>query len=168
MATYFSNVIAGLTTITDEEGTDLPSLGAAKEEALKDARALMSHAVLQGRDMGSFAASPGFSCSPLLIRALATVSLLHAWLQPDDFAATLRSVGALAGVPAFAALLPLPSRRALSSGIPERWSSRPPLRQGSPAYRYLNDSAATARKSRHPLINSTRRGRKSLGEKTRL
>jgi ATP-dependent protease HslVU (ClpYQ) peptidase subunit len=51
MATYFSNVIAGLTTITDEEGTDLPSLGAAKEEALKDARALMSHAVLQGRDI---------------------------------------------------------------------------------------------------------------------
>ncbi|WP_426128297.1 DUF3991 domain-containing protein [Pararhizobium sp. PWRC1-1] len=64
---------------------------------------------------------------------------LQAWLQPDDFAATLRSVGALAGVAASGAPLALPSRRTLSSVIPERWSRRPPLRQGSPAYRYLND-----------------------------
>lgn len=64
---------------------------------------------------------------------------LHAWLQPDDFAATLRSVGALAGVPASAAPLPLRSRRTVSIDIPERWSSRPPLRQGSPAYRYLDN-----------------------------
>jgi hypothetical protein len=51
MPTYFFNVIAGSVTIADEEGTDLPSLDAAKGEALKDARALMSQAILQGRDI---------------------------------------------------------------------------------------------------------------------
>lgn len=67
------------------------------------------------------------------------VFTLQGWLQPDDFAAILRSVGALTGVPASRAPLPLPVRRTLSRGIPQRWSSRPLLRQGSPAYRYLND-----------------------------
>jgi hypothetical protein len=42
---------------------------------------------------------------------------LQAWLQPEDFAATLRSVGALAGVAAPGAPLPVPSRRTLSSVI---------------------------------------------------
>jgi hypothetical protein len=51
MAMYFFNVIAGSVTISDEEGTDLPSIDAAMEEAAKDARALMSDAVLLGRDI---------------------------------------------------------------------------------------------------------------------
>jgi hypothetical protein len=51
MAMYFFNVIAGSVIISDEEGTDLPSIDAAMEEAAKDARALMSDAILQGRDI---------------------------------------------------------------------------------------------------------------------
>jgi hypothetical protein len=51
MAMYYFNVIAGSVTITDYEGTDLPSIEVAKEEAVKDARALMSDAVLEGRDI---------------------------------------------------------------------------------------------------------------------
>ncbi|MDW5318557.1 DUF3991 domain-containing protein [Rhizobium sp. PL01] len=65
---------------------------------------------------------------------------LQAWLQPDDFAATLRSVGALAGVQASGAAWPVLSRPTESIAIPRRWDSRPPLRHGSPAYRYFNDS----------------------------
>lgn len=67
---------------------------------------------------------------------------LHAWLQPDDFAATVRSVGALAGIQASGVPWPVRPRRAESIAIPNRWESRPTLRQGSPAYRYLNDIRA--------------------------
>lgn len=66
------------------------------------------------------------------------VFALHAWLQPDDFAATLRSVAALTGIAASGAPWSGPHRGADSIGIPARWERRPPLRQGSPAYRYLN------------------------------
>ncbi|WP_045024696.1 DUF3991 domain-containing protein [Agrobacterium arsenijevicii] len=65
---------------------------------------------------------------------------LHAWLEPDDFAATVRAVGALAGVPASGTPWPARSRRAKSIAIPKRWESRPTLRQGLLAYRYLNDT----------------------------
>ncbi|SOC90407.1 hypothetical protein SAMN05216358_0468 [Rhizobium sp. AN5] len=51
MPRFFFNVISGHRTIDDQEGTELPSLDQAIEEARKDARALMSEAVLQGRDI---------------------------------------------------------------------------------------------------------------------
>lgn len=51
MRRYFFNVIAGTETIEDEEGTELPSLVAARFEALKDARTLMSAAILEGWDI---------------------------------------------------------------------------------------------------------------------
>jgi hypothetical protein len=51
MPRYFFNVIAGKKIISDLEGTDLPDADAAREEALKDARALMSAAILDGWDI---------------------------------------------------------------------------------------------------------------------
>jgi hypothetical protein len=71
---------------------------------------------------------------------------LHAWLQPNHFAATLKAVGLLAGVQASTPTWPAPVRPACSSCIPKRWSSRPTLRQGSPAYRYLSDTRMIPRR----------------------
>jgi len=51
MPRYFFNVVIGAETISDLEGTDLPDLDAARDEALKDARSLMSAAVLEGLDI---------------------------------------------------------------------------------------------------------------------
>lgn len=51
MPRFFFTVISGKTVLDDQEGSDLPSLDRATEEALKDARALMSEAILQGRDI---------------------------------------------------------------------------------------------------------------------
>ncbi|NTA13842.1 DUF6894 family protein [Agrobacterium tumefaciens] len=51
MPRFFFNVISSHSTIDDQEGTELSSLDQAIEEARKDARALMSEAVLQGRDI---------------------------------------------------------------------------------------------------------------------
>ena len=44
-------MISGKNVLDDQEGSVLPSLDQAIEEALKDARALMSDAILQGRDI---------------------------------------------------------------------------------------------------------------------
>lgn len=51
MPRFFFTVISGKTVLDDQEGSDLPSLDRAIEEALKDARVLMSEAILQGRDI---------------------------------------------------------------------------------------------------------------------
>jgi hypothetical protein len=51
MPRFYFDVVAGDTIVTDEEGTDLPSLDAARSEAISDARYLMSQAVLQGNDV---------------------------------------------------------------------------------------------------------------------
>ncbi|MCZ4072019.1 MULTISPECIES: hypothetical protein [Rhizobium/Agrobacterium group] len=51
MPRFFFTVISGKSVLDDQEGSDLPSLDRAIEEALKDARALMSEAILQGRDI---------------------------------------------------------------------------------------------------------------------
>ncbi|AYM09194.1 hypothetical protein G6L26_025905 (plasmid) [Agrobacterium radiobacter] len=51
MPRFFFTVISGKNLLDDLEGSDLPSLDRAIEEALKDARALMSEAILQGRDI---------------------------------------------------------------------------------------------------------------------
>jgi DNA-binding NtrC family response regulator len=48
---YFFNVIANGKTIRDLEGTELPNIDAARTEALKDIRSLMSAAVLEGLDI---------------------------------------------------------------------------------------------------------------------
>lgn len=50
---YYFTVITRGGPIVDEEGTELPSLEAARVEAIKDARSLMSAAVLDGRDISS-------------------------------------------------------------------------------------------------------------------
>lgn len=51
MPRFFFTVISGKNLLDDLEGSDLPTLDRAIEEALKDARALMSEAILQGRDI---------------------------------------------------------------------------------------------------------------------
>ncbi|MGQ8633878.1 DUF6894 family protein [Agrobacterium sp. DKPNP3] len=51
MPRFFFTVISGKNVLDDQEGGVLPSLDQAIEEALKDARALMSDAILQGRDI---------------------------------------------------------------------------------------------------------------------
>ena len=52
MPRYFFNLV-GSETVTDLEGTELPSLDDAREEAMRDARGIMSHAVLAGHDVSS-------------------------------------------------------------------------------------------------------------------
>lgn len=51
MPRFFFTVISGKNVLDDQEVSVLPSLDQAIEEALKDARALMSDAILQGRDI---------------------------------------------------------------------------------------------------------------------
>ncbi|MBY3044221.1 DUF6894 family protein [Rhizobium leguminosarum] len=50
MPRYFFNLV-GSETVTDIEGSELDSLEAAREEAIKDARAIMSDAILAGHDV---------------------------------------------------------------------------------------------------------------------
>jgi hypothetical protein len=51
---FYFNVIAQSDIIADLEGSDLATLDAAKLEAVSDARALMSEAVLRGRDISDW------------------------------------------------------------------------------------------------------------------
>jgi hypothetical protein len=53
MPRYFFNIIAGDGIREDFEGTELPSLEHARIEAIEDARALMSNAILLGEDISS-------------------------------------------------------------------------------------------------------------------
>lgn len=54
MPKFYFNVIAQSDIITDLEGSDLATLDTAKLEAVYDARALMSEAVLRGRDISDW------------------------------------------------------------------------------------------------------------------
>jgi hypothetical protein len=51
---FYFNVIAQSDITTDLEGSDLATLDTAKLEAVYDARALMSEAVLRGRDISDW------------------------------------------------------------------------------------------------------------------
>ncbi|MFP3547335.1 hypothetical protein SB748_28395 [Rhizobium sp. SIMBA_035] len=51
MPTFFFNISTRTTIIRDEEGTELADLEAAKREAIKDARGMMSTAIREGRDI---------------------------------------------------------------------------------------------------------------------
>jgi hypothetical protein len=53
MPRYFFHTVAGDGRREDFEGSDLPDLEKARREAIKDARAMMSDAVLAGRDISS-------------------------------------------------------------------------------------------------------------------
>jgi hypothetical protein len=53
MPQYFFNVVSAAETVRDEEGSDLPNLDTAHDEAIKDARSLMSDAILEGRDVSN-------------------------------------------------------------------------------------------------------------------
>lgn len=50
MTRFFFNFV-GSETVSDTEGTELTSLDAARREALDDARAIMSDAILEGFDV---------------------------------------------------------------------------------------------------------------------
>jgi hypothetical protein len=53
MPRYFFHTVAGDGRREDFEGSDLPDLEQARLEAIKDARAMMSDAILAGRDISS-------------------------------------------------------------------------------------------------------------------
>jgi hypothetical protein len=53
MPRYFFNVVLATETVRDEEGSNLLDLDTAHDEAIKDARSLMSDAILEGRDISS-------------------------------------------------------------------------------------------------------------------
>jgi hypothetical protein len=53
MPLFFFVVVTRNARIEDIEGTDLPSLQDAREEAMEDARSLMSAAMREGRDIAS-------------------------------------------------------------------------------------------------------------------
>jgi hypothetical protein len=48
---YHFNIIKPSGIVHDHEGTELPTLQAARAHAIKDARLLMSMAILEGRDV---------------------------------------------------------------------------------------------------------------------
>jgi hypothetical protein len=52
-AKYYFNVISASGTVMDYEGVELESLDDARDEALEDARFLMSAAILDGRDISA-------------------------------------------------------------------------------------------------------------------
>lgn len=51
MPRYYFHVVTPTETVEDQEGTELPSLEAARKEAIKDARQLMGSAMQEGRDI---------------------------------------------------------------------------------------------------------------------
>ncbi|ACS60556.1 DUF6894 family protein [Rhizobium sp. WSM1325] len=51
MPRFFFHILTRTNIIRDEEGTDLTDLGAARSEAIKDARGMMSMAIREGRDL---------------------------------------------------------------------------------------------------------------------
>lgn len=53
MARYFFNVVKASGVVKDIEGFDVPSLEHARQEAIMDARQLMSMAILEGRDVSN-------------------------------------------------------------------------------------------------------------------
>lgn len=53
MPRYYFNIVAGDGIRRDLEGSELPSLEHARNEAVQDARTLMSNAVLLGEDISS-------------------------------------------------------------------------------------------------------------------
>ena len=53
MPMYYFNVMSASDAVLDFEGSDLPDIATARIEAIKDARELMSNAILEGRDISS-------------------------------------------------------------------------------------------------------------------
>jgi hypothetical protein len=51
MMRYFLHIEDGLERIVDEEGSELPDLAAAREEALVSARQLWAAAIIEQRDL---------------------------------------------------------------------------------------------------------------------
>ncbi|MBX4867261.1 MULTISPECIES: DUF6894 family protein [Rhizobium] len=53
MPRFYFNVVSEAGTVVDLEGSELATLTHARREAVQDARALMSQAVLRGKDISS-------------------------------------------------------------------------------------------------------------------
>ena len=53
MPRFYFNVVSDTAVVVDSEGSELATLDDAKREAVLDARALMSQAVLAGRDISA-------------------------------------------------------------------------------------------------------------------
>ena len=48
MPRYFFDLLNGIGTTHDEEGTDLPDIAAARDRALREARPVIAHEILDG------------------------------------------------------------------------------------------------------------------------
>jgi hypothetical protein len=53
MKRFFFNIVTAAGKILDPEGTELGNLDIARTEAIKDARMLMSDALMEGKDISS-------------------------------------------------------------------------------------------------------------------
>lgn len=53
MPRYYFHIVTTASVLRDDEGSVIEDLAQARTEAIKDARALMSAAVLNGRDISS-------------------------------------------------------------------------------------------------------------------
>jgi hypothetical protein len=53
MKRFFFNIVTAAGKILDPEGTELGDLDIARTEAIKDARMLMSDALMEGKDISS-------------------------------------------------------------------------------------------------------------------
>lgn len=53
MPKYYFNILTVNGRVKDPEGTDLPGIDDAYVSAIEDARALMSEAILEGKDISS-------------------------------------------------------------------------------------------------------------------
>lgn len=51
MPRFYFHIVTRTNVIRDKEGAELTDLGAAKREAIKDARGMMSTAIREGRDI---------------------------------------------------------------------------------------------------------------------
>jgi hypothetical protein len=74
MSRYYFHIVTSSGKISDEEGTELPNLDAARAEAIEDARALMSDAMLAGEDVSGRAMEIGDENG----KALMTVQFMEA------------------------------------------------------------------------------------------
>ena len=53
MPKFYFNIVSASAVIEDLEGSDLDDLEQARQEAIQDARLLMSQSILMGRDVSS-------------------------------------------------------------------------------------------------------------------
>jgi hypothetical protein len=67
MTRFYFSVVTAAGKIIDQEGTELSDLAAARVEAIKDARSLMSEAILAGNDISGRSIEIGDDSGKILL-----------------------------------------------------------------------------------------------------